>query len=786
MLKLIAQGLRNLAYFKTADFKFTPGITCVLGVNKNARTQGASNGSGKSSAFIPMHSTLGYDAPLIKGRQGARDLFGRTSEAYSEFKRGKHKYRIHRKGSKYTVFRDGVDLGLRTQPLALARIQKLRGLTDAQFYSTVYLDSSKAHAIQSGTSSERMHFFTDLFDLHDIDTVRKYCASLMTDASDAASELSRLKSEIQAISVVDTDAEEAEYQNLVKIQDRYQRLLRTNVSILHLLDLWDADAKARKEVAVLKAFVGKFTLKGVKRDLLAHREYAEASAAHREWSKQQQKLVSEIRDLQQTVGKLSLQEAREKLEEQTKLQGLSKPAKPSVKRDTKALSSLARALGSKPSSKHLKSLEKRQAQLQGRVRELQTTHDELASHVEEDEHGKCPMCLSKLKPRHFETLAGEIAASIRKTRRNLDTIKSYLQALQAELEWTEYEREAKVYEAAHAGAQPDSIRVLRRYVQSMQTLKRLRDEAPEQPKTQPPSLDIETLEARQRQLLKLQTLQERPGLPEDAESTLRQFCQTNGGLPFDSAVIRTFITDNQEKFTARLQKANACIPKLRSKIDMLNADAKRARQLRRKMIGLRDSARDLPILKMLVEAYAKSGIKSLLIKRLAKQIEKNLNQLAPRVLHEPMSFQLMVDGANFHVLATRKNMGKPLTSDVRTLSGAERRMFILLFLLATLPMLPAAKRYDTLILDEPDANLDPPNLQMLRDRLLPRLLKVVPKIVVLSPNPQIVPQGARVVTAVKHNNVTVLNDQTETNVGTVVGRRPVATRKAVSRRQAAH
>lgn len=756
MNELLSQSLRELVYWKKADLTFEPGITCILGHNKNARVQGASNGSGKSSLFIPLHSALGYAAPLIKGKQGARDAYGRGSEGSVEFKRGKHVYKIVRKGPKYQVLKDGQDLGLRTQQLALETITRLRGLTEAQFYSTVYLDSSKAHAIQSGSSAERLHFFTDLFDLHNVDEVKKYCAKLLSAASDADRECARIQEELKTIDVKNTEALENEYAGLVRKQNRYQTALRTHVTITHKLDLLEADAKAQAAIEKLMLFAGGFKLSQVRADLAAHSSYREASAAYRTWKQQVTDLESEIRGLQHSIGQLSLKEARAKLLLLDQAQGLEKPEAPDAKRQPKAAAKLCRLLGADElQSKHRKTLDKKQGQLQAKTRELQATRDELASHLDADADGKCPMCLSRLKPRHFQTLVTELDSSINKTKKQLSVLKSLQEALSAELEYQAYEEALTEWKRRSVDYTPDAHKQHRKYVQAMQTLKRLRQSEPPTPSARP-KLSEDVLLARQEQLLKLRALKERPGLPEDTEHEVRQFCKINGGLPFDIPVLRTYLADQQEKVKRLLTEANNRIPQLRSQIDVLKAEAKRARQLRRQLSEHKANAADLPVLQMLVEAYSKTGIKNLLIKRLARQIEKNLNALAPRVLHEPMSFQLIVEGQNFHVLATRRNLGKTKIGDVRTLSGAERRMFILLFLLATLPMLPSAKRYDTLVLDEPDANLDPPNRMMLRDRLLPRLLKVVPKIVVLTPNQDIIPQGARVLTAVKHNNVSVL------------------------------
>ena len=55
-----------------------------------------------------------------------------------------------------------------------------------------------------------------------------------------------------------------------------------------------------------------------------------------------------------------------------------------------------------------------------------------------------------------------------------------------------------------------------------------------------------------------------------------------------------------------------------------------------------------------------------------------------------------------------------------------------------------------------DANMDPEAREIFRDSLLPRLAKVVPCLIVISPNKDIVPQHATVFTVVKDKGVSKL------------------------------
>lgn len=759
MIELQSMRMKNVVYYKTMRFDFKPGVTAILGDNKNARTAGANNGAGKSSMFIPLHSALGYEAPLIKGRQGIKDSFTKGSEAGITWKRGKVQYDSLRHGSKFTVSRNGKDLGLRTQALALEKLRALRSLTEVQFYSTVYLDSSKSHAFQAGTSTERMNFFTELFDLHEIDNVRKWLSTLVTDARSAERELQRLRAELQSITVTDVTETQQRYESLVRKQEQLQQMLRKLATIRHLSELWATHKTLQAKINDLEAFVGRWTLKSIKGALRLHRDYEVLHAEHVAWTKQKHQLRADIKDLQ---GKLQtsagLAEATSRLAVLDRLSEVERPAKPHNERPVDAeVNELHRLFNTQDlKEKHGRTLEKKGAQLKAKLRELGEALTTLETHVGNDDSAVCPLCTTELQHHHFKVLKKSLQHQQAKYERQQRKVQDLYAVLGAVLQWTAYDQQMVAYEKQWKGYSAAAHKHWRSYVRALQLYKRHLQSEPAQlskPKGIPEASELEVLKER---CTRLQALREQPPLPSGAEQQLRAYVEQHD-LPFESKAIHDHAVAHEQELGTKLRSINEKIPKLRSAIDMARADAKRARALQKELAQHKAAARDLPVLSLLVNAYSKSGIKSLIIMRLAKIVERNLNRLAASTMREPMRFELIVDGANFHVIAHRRNFGRARAGDVRTLSGAERRMFILMFLRASLPLLPAAKRWDTLILDEPYANLDPPNSQLLRDVLIPKLMKVVPKLVLIVTSPSQVPTGARVVTAVKNNDVTTLN-----------------------------
>ena len=76
MAKVTSFWLKNVVLFKQAEFKFTKGITYVVGRNLNRSTK-ASNASGKSLLFSPISNILVNSTPIStkNQRQAQKDIF---------------------------------------------------------------------------------------------------------------------------------------------------------------------------------------------------------------------------------------------------------------------------------------------------------------------------------------------------------------------------------------------------------------------------------------------------------------------------------------------------------------------------------------------------------------------------------------------------------------------------------------------------------------------------------------------------------------------------------------
>lgn len=162
------------------------------------------------------------------------------------------------------------------------------------------------------------------------------------------------------------------------------------------------------------------------------------------------------------------------------------------------------------------------------------------------------------------------------------------------------------------------------------------------------------------------------------------------------------------------------------------------------------------VLEILTKAYGtRSGYKELVIKSICEHLQKTVNKYATFIFPEPFTFTFDLSSTNFSIIVSRPYKGKVVTSDVRKLSGAESSMFNMTLALSLLTFVPKALRSNILILDEIDANFSE-EMERSLARFLPVLNKVIPHIILITPDSSKVYEGARYFTMVKQNGVSTL------------------------------
>ena len=183
---------------------------------------------------------------------------------------------------------------------------------------------------------------------------------------------------------------------------------------------------------------------------------------------------------------------------------------------------------------------------------------------------------------------------------------------------------------------------------------------------------------------------------------------------------------------------------------------KQAKRINKEMDELREYVDDVPVIETLIEAFSNKGMKLEMISFLAAKIEQNMNRFASLIFAEPIKFQFSVTGGNaFDIKAERKVNGTLVCTDVRTLSGAESRAFSFLLPLSILPLIPASRRLNVMVLDEPLQNVGEARRDLFVNDFVPKLNSIIPHIIILSTEEEYY-KNSDVYYVVKENSVSTL------------------------------
>lgn len=669
MLELQRLRLKKTALFEKAEIQFHKGTTLILGRNLN-RNLGASNGSGKSLLIGAVPYCILDQTPILSKDRANRKLGSSDSEAVLDFKL-KVPYSITKTAKRIALSRKGVDLELRTLPIAREHLSRLFNVSEEEFYSTRYLDSARPSMFRMGSSSQRFEFFTELFRLNEIDTMRAWVREQHNELQHVAAERKALEEQLAALPVTKLRPVRDMETELASVEDRL--------------------VKAR-----------------------AWNQYRQTLVRRKELKKQIAALgLADAYDPNRLLD-LKLQEARYLENESNRKRVRKLKSTPNYGDHRKTLAALDRKLAELPSKEPVEpeSVDKavadpdRIAKLSDRIAVLVSQQEAISEHRTHD--GECPTCGGQLTKgqlkKRYEATTEELVA----LRAKLRTLREQAQQAQHYAEFVKAKRD---YDKNLEGYQLRR-KYLKKYdrasmqeghaawvaVQAIE-LTELDFDPDELRKQQEAKTAYDT-----RKLLKRE-LDAQPDPPEECGESIDELVAVATKL---RARVQTRVTNNA------LHKANVKNrERLVAAINKANTD-------------------DAEALELLLQAYTKGAIKSMIVSKIAKTLTANINKYSGSVYGEHFEFSLDCEGSNFIANVTRKN-GK-LTTDISLLSGAEGRLFNMLFLLAVLPLIPKTRRCDTLILDEPEAQMDEVSLATFRDVLLPALNRVVPKIVIATPS----------------------------------------------------
>jgi DNA repair exonuclease SbcCD ATPase subunit len=718
MLRFNYIEIENYVHYKKARLSFKKGVTFVLGKNLNRRVAGASNAAGKS-VLTGALTTLVQDTHTVVtkgGKSAGKSLYKKNTKVTTSFNIGKNAYTFSRVGSKLSITANGKDLDSR---VARKSLDNLLPWTTEEWLTTIHVDGRRTNNFLLGTSSDRQAFITRLFRLDSMDELRKRFGRNITELKSKKYDLDHLKSLIKQHEDFIKKQPENLDERVEALTENLNILQKNRRSLQRMIHLSTIRSEYLKTLEKIKALPKtKLTFKEATSLLDSLLKYEGEVVQYKKRVNQAKKVKEEIEALRESVG--------DKVAYLEKAVALKKKLTENRVREPKTVK--------KPERKAVKVDKKKLEKL---VAEYSSSKEFLESLLEICDSHECPTCKQPLdKPK----------ATVSRLQKLVKTLKTEITDLQEnvklEEQWVlykefvelrgEYELWFEKYKKVEAFPFDDIERLLALEETEVSINK---------PK-KPTSIEKEEL----RSILEIHSKRKH------LQETLEQYeKQLPGSQTLDMDTLKIQINQVDEK----IQKITKVLPKLEA-IKTLVANAKsEIEESRKKAIVLKKEVRDLPVYELLQRAYSNKGIKQLIIASLCKTLEKNLNKFAKFTFEEGFQFKIVIEANNFDIMVIRKT-GE--ACDIRNFSGAESRLFALVFLLALLPMIPASRRCNLLILDEPTANMDTPLLEKFRDVLVPLLSKIVPSILIVSPNHEIVPQQARVLTVVKKGNVATLEE----------------------------
>ena len=721
--------LKGLPNFPDQRFDLRgKGVSLILGRNFDSSNLN-SNASGKSMYFSELAEMITMEPMIgIRGdqmRKGSREL---------GFSKGGHKYRVIRSFSpseKLTIFRDGKDQEYKDLKPAKAFFHKLIPYSVQEVKSLLYLDSRVPHPLIRGDNATRKEFFRRFFHMDAAPTMRKIVKAELDAIRESEGSITEVTSRLKMLRERSTSRDpEAIKARLDKLKIRAERLTKMSNDFMEVNRIYRGWIENRDILRSLKAF-------GItsKEDLDTRLEKLQSKASHlavqlEKWDSYELALEKNKKNAEQ----------RDRLE---KLIGKKFLADPVA---GKALC-IARRKTCRVAVEDLQ-IELREAE------KLLKHCDAKAIETAELEAGKLRRDISKLEKAKdiCPTCGGKFDNT--HAKKELRILDGSLTDIQVFLEEAPEKAKATARTIRKVSGMISDIEdKIAFYTDQISYLNELEDLKASRQISPPTDTTREVLER----------------LRDSLKGKLKDLDGATDALRTKAKWIK--LDDNQRELakgddpTPRLMEVSQKLGQLQSELIEAEALVKEISDLSARRLKLKEVIGEKAALDLLLEAFSKGGMESLMIKAITDRLAMLVNKYSKLVFPEDYRFSFELE-TQFSFLVHRKYGKGEATSDVRKLSGAESLLFSLILYVALLSFLPETRRLNTLILDEPTATFGPEMIDSFV-KFLPVLNSVVNNIIVITPMPYQNYPGAKVWTVAKKNGVSQIFEGSRISLETV-------------------
>lgn len=749
MLRYRSIRLEGIAYFDEAELDLDwSGTTFVAGINRNSKSPGRRNGVGKSLLLYPLaHLAFGDPAGLPRSLVRHALLTGPGSSLTWELSARGHDWTIVKRRVRgrtgrveWSVSRDGSDLKVRTSTAAEKLVSRLLPFNEEEFRTLVYIDSRMPSPLLAGSSAARQNHLAGLLRVDEFDKVRELVRDRLADLDGLAARRDALSDAVSDLGSPDPDRAKRMWARARKALDLAKSErddLRRRLAARVLYETHREDLELSREFDPAEHRRLADQERAMLRDVRAQVEYDDyvknrkqwlaglqvrrrklrgggaghlASSEPAEWKVELPRAVAQLRNEADSSGRLAeLREKRSQYDKARRRQGVRSPRRV------------------------LDELQERLARYESEYVPRRDQIERLRAHIASGS-AECLVCGSNLSRAEARRQMAGLEMDNRKLDRILSRDRAARDAAAGLVNmWTDQDRKDLV-RLKDTRSQED-IR------SDMADVQSLEDHLRRKPRPRPrPSAAVDggTLDGIKDRLAEM----DGPFRAHLRVKAVRK--QADDGAAYAES----------SRLKADLDAASRRVDRLAARVDVLRVEAGRAaddsrrrRRMHTRMRKLDASLEDRPVLSRLSDAYGGRGLRMVVLREAADRICGNINRFAPLLFPERMEFAVDVSEGRLDISVSRSD-GR--TSDVRHMSGAESRIFSLVWLLGVLPLVPESRRANLVVLDEFEANLDGATRELLLDEYLPALNRVVEHVVFVTPNDPPEPgHGRRVVTVEK-------------------------------------
>ena len=722
MIKLNYIKLNNIVVYKDAYFEFFSGISIING----------NNGSGKSLLFSLL-SNVFYDSHPLTGKKDSSISNGVIE---SSFNINNDNYILiydYNKSLKIRVIKNNEDLKFETLTAARDYIDTLK-IKEDLFFISVYLTSYRPHPLLYGNFTTRFDFFESLFDLSKLDELLDRVKKRIRILEDNKVKKETLEQELLQIDKRLETLDETKLNDKKKrLEEDVKNLKEDNTKKSKLLDIYNSLESQLNKINKLEGLIKEAQKPDASQDLLKQLKYKDINED-----------LDKIDDTYFTDILLRSQNVTNKLEELKQKLSYIETLKVRIKETTDSTESVKRQV----TNEDLLSLSEIRQKL---TTEIEILKDTLSKRLSLQATGgtyKCDKCGSivssnklnaeiqetktklEIKQKEFSDVndkfnkSNELMKKIESLNNNLKNLNTELKNNNSQLELLTTKLSTSSFKILSTLSTPSS-NLNEDFISSIiNKLTSLNDLVNEDKKIMKQRQDI----------IKLSTLRDNY---KDLINNINPDIKSK--MPDTNLYDVNDISKQQRILQNEISQGLNAGYQLDKELQdtMLNLgivihSTQRKTEIQTNLRKINEDLQDIVYYKTLEGILGPKEFKEYKMKYNIKKFESLLNKYST-FLFDDMTFELQLEKRALSIIAIRNGV----SSDVNKLSGSESRRFCLLVLIATLSLIDSKNKCDTLFLDEMDNGLDSNFKNKFYNSFLPELQKIIPKIIIITPDSDI-------------------------------------------------